>query len=49
MLVDPRTMVSVDDEADTAPLDVVRLNLWRRLAAPIVAFAVALFSRCVTP
>lgn len=46
MLVDPRTMMSVDDDADTAPLAVVPASLLRRAIAPLVAFAVALFSRC---
>lgn len=46
MLVDPRTMVSIDDDADTSPLDVVRLSLWRRVVAPLVAFTLALLSRC---
>jgi hypothetical protein len=46
MLVDPHSMLAVDDDADTAPLDVVRLSLVRRLVAPLVAFAVAAFSRC---
>ena len=48
MLVDPRSMVSVDDDADTNPIDVPVASRLPRWLAPVVAFVVALLSRCAS-
>ena len=50
MHADPRSMIAIDDDADTSPIDVpleppTRARRW---LAPVVAFALAFLSRCLS-
>lgn len=50
MHADPRSMVAIDDDADTNPIDVPHESTRSRVPrwlAPFVAFFVALLSRCL--
>lgn len=50
MHADPRSMLAIDDDADTDPIDVPHeptRSRAPRWLAPVVAFFVALLSRCL--